>query len=355
MLLFHLIIGFFLLYRMRIVFPIRLASSSPQQFEEDLIEKIDEPQKKAFPRQSNTVKPPAFKHEIPLFIIAGTQKSGSTVLAGYLAHHPNVSFASRKELHFFDKQSNYDKGISHYRSEFKINSNTLIMGEATPYYIASRKVCQRIAEHFPSVKMIVILREPVARAYSEYQMKVRRVKEQTIFYSLINKYLFRVLSCVKRYPGEYKKIEACLPDELTEHGRYPKFTRAIRKMYESLSDWSKVIRNCFADKLDKMVCPLNDNTQENYNIDSSSFAFIQYEGQGLCHRNGTFWEEMENSKYAFSPKSCWQYYKEGHESVKTLSAAFHGEIKEFTSCLNDIPRSNKGSLRFISLSFRFSA
>jgi hypothetical protein len=45
--------------------------------------------------------------------------------------------------------------------------------EATPFYIASRHACRRISETVPEVKIIVLLREPVARAYSEYQMKKR--------------------------------------------------------------------------------------------------------------------------------------------------------------------------------------
>jgi hypothetical protein len=45
--------------------------------------------------------------------------------------------------------------------------------EATPFYLASRHSCRRISETVPDVKLIVMLREPVARAYSEYHMKKR--------------------------------------------------------------------------------------------------------------------------------------------------------------------------------------
>jgi hypothetical protein len=279
----------------------------------------------------------------PLFIIGGTQKSGTTVLAGYLAHHPNISFAARKELHFFDKTTNYKEGLSHYLSDFKTNNNTLIMGEATPFYLASRKACKRIADSFPDVKMIVLLREPASRAYSEYQMKVRRVKEQYYFYGLVEHYQKRIIHCLKEFPAKYKLIEKCLPAELTKHGRYNKFSKTLRKSQEKLKDWNKVIQLCFS--------PFHANHSEYCPREQSLFPYLPFPRQpfqqsrkisshtrlsspAICYHNESSLEEY--SDYLFTPRSCWTHYKEGFELVKAPEEAFKTEIEHFKNCSHKI-------------------
>jgi len=65
---------------------------------------------------------------IPSVLIAGTQKSGTTVLAALLSEHPKVSFSLQKEVHFFDVDRNYNKGIAYYLKHFRpldvVTSNT---------------------------------------------------------------------------------------------------------------------------------------------------------------------------------------------------------------------------------------
>ena len=120
---------------------------------------------------------------LPSLILAGAQKSGTTALAAFLAMHPNISFASKKELHYFDRTDDYKKGIKFYLKNFnnwfyenpkeKNDFKQSINAESTPFYIASRYACKRIKDTIPNVRLIILLREPVARAYSEYQMKKR--------------------------------------------------------------------------------------------------------------------------------------------------------------------------------------
>ena len=115
---------------------------------------------------------------LPSFIVAGTQKSGTTVLAAYLSAHPSLVLSRRKEVHFFDRTRAYIKGLDSYLSAFPYvnysaehDSTPPLFGEATPFYLASSSACRRIARDLPNVKMIILLREPIARAHSEYQMK----------------------------------------------------------------------------------------------------------------------------------------------------------------------------------------
>jgi hypothetical protein len=294
---------------------------------ESKVKELNKQWKESIIKDHETKKKARKPVEIPLFIIAGTQKSGSTVLAAYLAHHANISFAKRKELHFFDKSANYEKGIEEYYTEFKISRNTITMGEATPFYLASRKACKRIAKHFPDVKMIVILRDPISRAYSEYQMKVRRVQEQSLFFQLVNKHQPEILSCLYQFPRGYNEIKACLPSEVTAHGRYPKFTKALRKLYENLKNWKKSVEVCF---------PRKEETTNRRSLSFSAALADVSLRKSSDHENKSslshHYSLRSPEKVEFDPKSCWKHYSEGYEGVNSIENAFIKEIEDFKNC-----------------------
>ena len=112
--------------------------------------------------------------------MAGSQKSGTTVAAALLSSLQGISFSKKKEVHFFDNTKRYNQGIAKYLSYFHTwnysepdQFNPPMYGESTPFYIASRDACKRISETVPGVRIIILLRDPISRAYSEYQMKVR--------------------------------------------------------------------------------------------------------------------------------------------------------------------------------------
>ncbi|MDP1622354.1 MAG: sulfotransferase domain-containing protein [Bacteroidales bacterium] len=107
--------------------------------------------------------------QLPEFIIPGVQKGGTSSLFSYLAQHPRIQPSRNKEIHFFDHK--YDRGIEWYRNSFPVRTNSgLITGEASPYYFFHPLAALRISTHCPGVKLIVLLRDPVARAYSHYMM-----------------------------------------------------------------------------------------------------------------------------------------------------------------------------------------
>ncbi len=117
----------------------------------------------------------------PSFIVIGSQKSGTSMLFYYLCQHPHISPPVRKEVHYFD--ANYHMGLQWYRSHFppvKLFPQ-LISGEATPYYIFHPLAAQRLHETFPHIKLIVILKNPIDRAYSHFQHNRRREREERSF------------------------------------------------------------------------------------------------------------------------------------------------------------------------------
>ena len=118
---------------------------------------------------------------LPDFIIAGAQKSGTSSLYDYLSEHPQILPAVTKEVHFFDKQ--YAEGLAHYRASFPRESEiaeqssrvsgAVLTGEATPYYMFHPHAMKRIAADLPECRIIVLLREPVERAYSGFHQSLR--------------------------------------------------------------------------------------------------------------------------------------------------------------------------------------
>ena len=113
---------------------------------------------------------------LPDFLIIGAQKSGTTFLYQLLVQHPRVKPAFAKEVHYFDL--NFGKGDNWYRSYFplqKRNRSTYITGEASPYYLFHPHAPRRASVVVPDAKLVVLLRNPVDRAYSHYQHQVKRV------------------------------------------------------------------------------------------------------------------------------------------------------------------------------------
>lgn len=104
----------------------------------------------------------------PNFIGIGVQKGGTSWLHKQFINHPEIFVPEhRKEIHFFDEY--YDRDLEWYLKWFH-GANHKAIGEITPNYIYDDRVCDRIKEYFPDMRFIVMLRHPVERAYSHYQM-----------------------------------------------------------------------------------------------------------------------------------------------------------------------------------------
>jgi len=106
--------------------------------------------------------------KLPDFLIIGAQKGGTSSLFYYLSQHSEFELSAQKEIHYFN--SNYYKGIYWYRSFFPYRTSGKLTGEASPCYLFHPRVPARVKRDLPGVKLIVLLRDPILRAYSHYQM-----------------------------------------------------------------------------------------------------------------------------------------------------------------------------------------
>lgn len=103
---------------------------------------------------------------LPSWIIVGAQRCSSSSIFKYLIAHPQVAAPCIKEIHYFD--NNYWRGVNWYLGHFPTRKGNRITGEGTPYYMAHPLALRRIDRDLPGVKIIVVLRNPVDRAYSHF-------------------------------------------------------------------------------------------------------------------------------------------------------------------------------------------
>ena len=101
-------------------------------------------------------------------MIIGAQKSGTTSAYSYINDHPSVRRAARKEVHYFDLH--YRRSVAWYQSFFPMGNGRRrwVTGEASPSYMMDPQVPQRVHDLIPDVRIVVLLRDPIERAYSHF-------------------------------------------------------------------------------------------------------------------------------------------------------------------------------------------
>jgi hypothetical protein len=117
---------------------------------------------------------------LPSFVVVGAKRAGTSSLYQYLVRHPGVlSCAMGKGTHYFDV--NFSRGWGWYRSSFPLAGRDGITGEASPYYMFHPLAPARMAAALPEARVIVVLRDPVERAWSHYQNERRLGAEPLSF------------------------------------------------------------------------------------------------------------------------------------------------------------------------------
>ena len=130
----------------------------------------------------------------PGFIVIGAKRGGTTSLYNYLLEHPSIQplFPGRRRIkgvHYYD--SDYARGLRWYRSHFPLTAvgrhiarpgvSPATACEASPYYLFHPLAATRLAADYPNVPLIVLLRDPVERAYSHYKERVSNAGETLSF------------------------------------------------------------------------------------------------------------------------------------------------------------------------------
>lgn len=129
------------------------------------------------------------RHVLPDYLVIGAMKAGTSSLHAYLSEHPQVMAWPRKEIHYFDRE--YGRGSYWYRRNFPTRravaerraslGRSVAVGETTPCYLFHPAVAARVHRLLPEARLIVLLRDPVTRAFSHYRQLVRRGLESLSF------------------------------------------------------------------------------------------------------------------------------------------------------------------------------
>ena len=177
-------------------------------------------------------------------MIVGAQKAGTSSLLRYLAQHPDIHTHAQPELTFFLQEREYTRGYEWAFAKYFVDENT--SGEIEDKQLVAKnvmvmhspEVMQRIYEHNPEMHLVVLLREPIARAYSAYWWARRRGWENIKTYeealaaeeARVNEDWFKWRQCAYQYNGIYyphvknlmtqfgsSKVHCILTDDLKEN------------------------------------------------------------------------------------------------------------------------------------------
>lgn len=155
---------------------------------------------------------------LPNFFIIGAAKAGTTTVFNILKQHPDVYLSEVKEPQFFCNDEKYNMGMNYYINTYFSGSEKFkARGEATPHYLFYERVAMRIAKHIPikNQRFVVILRNPIKRAYSLYWNMVAEGIETLGFEEAIdnennrlnNKYTAKLCSLRYTYVSSSKYAE----------------------------------------------------------------------------------------------------------------------------------------------------
>ncbi|MDJ0732407.1 MAG: sulfotransferase [Crocosphaera sp.] len=131
-------------------------------------------------------------NKLPDFFIVGASKAGTTAICNILATHPDICFSSVKEPNFFSSfdialQEIPSNKLSEYKKLFRCEASDRLMGEGSVGYLNSNKALYWIHKYVPSAKIIIILRNPLERIVSLYEMYDRLGKMKVTYQEAFSK------------------------------------------------------------------------------------------------------------------------------------------------------------------------
>src|SRR5881394_3162986 len=128
------------------------------------------------------------------FILAGAQKSGTTALHYFLSKHPNITMGDQQEIHCFDddalfvSQPDYEELHKHYRPL----APSTVAGDCTPSYLYYEPAAERMWKYNPKIKLLILLRNPVDRAFAHWNMQRFRGREPLDFFDAVREEQARI-------------------------------------------------------------------------------------------------------------------------------------------------------------------
>lgn len=149
----------------------------------------------------------------PNFFVVGLSKSATTYLATLLFHHPQICFTSKKEPNFFCQ---FDRNIGeipnneiyNYQSYFSHYKNEKLIGEGSVSYLSNKNAIHWIRKYSPKAKIIIMLRNPIDRIVSLYEMYLRLGKKNISRKEAFKRHSYLIGQClifnhIKKYIEDF--------------------------------------------------------------------------------------------------------------------------------------------------------
>lgn len=199
------------------------------------------------------------------FLIVGAQKAGTSTLFNILNHHPQCRGSDKKEVGFFYRNPLYQKGIQWYHAHFPIFKKRRLFFEATPEYLSKPWCTERIFRYNPSLKLIILLREPVSRAYSAYNHWRQNYEKKPQYYlnvyeNITDKRSFENMKKLMNAP-QFPSFRSIIEEELNRADdddihAFPTFVR---------TGYYEVHINRFLERFNKNKILIIESNELNYN------------------------------------------------------------------------------------------
>ena len=189
------------------------------------------------------IKPPVEKVN---FLVVGTQKAGSTALDAYLRKHPEIGLPRVKELHYFNKPEHEfaSFGQASYHEAFNFKAIKRTYGEVTPAYLFSEDAPRRIYEYNHKMKIIAILRNPVDRAFSHWNMNRKQGKEPYDFETALRIEKLRATEKIPEQDYTFSYSERGLySEQIRRYQRYFKDHNLLFIQYDDLKNKPELVCN----------------------------------------------------------------------------------------------------------------
>src|SRR6058998_2810767 len=118
------------------------------------------------------------------FILAGAQKSGTTALHYFLNRHPDIAMGDQQEIHFFDNDALFVSAVDYedLHKHYPPLAPSMMAGDCTPSYLYHEPAAERIWKYNPKIKLLMILRNPVDRAFAHWNMQRFKGREPLDFF-----------------------------------------------------------------------------------------------------------------------------------------------------------------------------
>jgi hypothetical protein len=128
------------------------------------------------------------------FILAGAQKSGTTALHYFLSRHPDIAMGDQQEIHFFDNDVHFVSTVDYeeLHKHYPPLPPSMIAGDCTPSYLYHEPAAERIWNYNPHIKLLILLRNPVDRAFAHWNMQRFRGREPLDFFDSVREEQTRI-------------------------------------------------------------------------------------------------------------------------------------------------------------------